>query len=986
MERAKKTIVVSAVNIRKGGTLTILRGCLEYLSSLPCEEYRVVALVHKRSLADYRNIEYIEIPTTVKSWFRRLWCEYVTMYGISKKLQPVDLWLSLHDTTPRVVAKRQAVYCQTSFPFLKVKIEDLRFDPKIVLFSLFTRFAYQINVHRSKYLIVQAEWLRKGFSEMFRIPEKLFVVCPPEKKTTAFNNLNIDREVFTFLFVSTPDCHKNFETLCEAAKRLEKRLGNGTFRVVLTIKGDENKYSRNLFLKYGQVPSIGFEGFMSKDRLYSFYDRADCLVFPSRVETWGLPITEFAATGKPMLLSDLPFAHETSAGCGKVAFFNPEDPADLMEKMARIAGGDGKTSSQITVKLAKDEEGGIPVGRKAVVYAAIAPGIKKGDKIEIQLLTDSHKVSFEVNALVDFQAGACYDIPLNLDDLKPENNCTVENISTTPLEFKSFGFEIAKNESSLLKKTAVLNTSTSKTEVKAAEDFSCAIDKNAGTVSCCIPYLYNFTLVPTFTVPEGVKVLCNDEVQESGVSSQDFRTPVEYTLVSGTQRKVFTVTVTNTGLPVMVINVNTPGTVSFLDFSIPAKSADWSEADDIAVYKNGVADLNKAGCSIRLRGNTSSNYDKRPMAIKLNKKAGILGMKEHKRWILLSPWTDMSLIRNYLAFNIAQTIQNHFINGPTDGSTLGKGLVWNPSGQNVELVINGIHAGNYLFCEQIKINKNRLKMTNPIFEDVVEKNTSPTVKDCSYLIEFDNNYDETWKFKTTMRELPCLFKDDFKVTATNGTTYDGSAIFESLKTYINTIESNLTNGYYTEAYKSLDINSVIDYWFVYEIAMNDEIQHPKSVYMYKDGDGKLCAGPVWDFDSQNFTNVDTEKNAYYYHTWSSLLIERAIKYNETPRRYYMWWPLLMKDQNYIYRVKARWADVYPDLIDVANRVVEERRAANRLSDEYNRKIWKVGNYLDEHWQCGDENMEFDDVMDNLKYCYNKRLENLNNTITNLRKW
>lgn len=260
------------------------------------------------------------------------------------------------------------------------------------------------------------------------------------------------------------------------------------------------------------------------------------------------------------------------------------------------------------------------------------------------------------------------------------------------------------------------------------------------------------------------------------------------------------------------------------------------------------------------------------------------------------------------------------------------------------------------------------------------------MKDCSYLIEFDNNYDETWKFKTSMRELPCLFKDDFKVTAKNGTTYDGSAIFESLKTYINAIESNLTNGYYTEAYKSLDINSVIDYWFVYEIAMNDEIQHPKSVYMYKDGDGKLSAGPVWDFDSQNFTNVDTEKNAYYYHTWSSLLIERAINYNETPRRYYMWWPLLMKDQNYINRVKARWADVYPDLIDVANRVVEERRTANRLSDEYNRKIWKVGNYLDEHWLCGDENMEFDDVMDNLKYCYNKRLENLNNTITNLRKW
>lgn len=58
---------------------------------------------------------------------------------------------------------------------------------------------------------------------------------------------------------------------------------------------------------------------------------------------------------------------------------------DLTNLASGLAAVDGKTSSQITVKLAKDKEGGISVGRKAVVYAAIAPGIKKGDKIEIQL-------------------------------------------------------------------------------------------------------------------------------------------------------------------------------------------------------------------------------------------------------------------------------------------------------------------------------------------------------------------------------------------------------------------------------------------------------------------------------------------------------------------------------------------------------------------------------------------------------------------------
>ena len=118
-----RTIVVSAVNIRKGGTLTILRGCLQYLST-QTNRYRIVALVHRRELCDYEGIEYIEMPNIIKGWSRRLWCEYVTMHRISKQLAPVYLWLSLHDTTPRVCAEHRAVYCQTSFPFLKLKLND----------------------------------------------------------------------------------------------------------------------------------------------------------------------------------------------------------------------------------------------------------------------------------------------------------------------------------------------------------------------------------------------------------------------------------------------------------------------------------------------------------------------------------------------------------------------------------------------------------------------------------------------------------------------------------------------------------------------------------------------------------------------------------------------------------------------------------------------------------------------------------------------
>lgn len=337
----KKTIVVSAVSLRKGGTLTILRDCLSHLSTRALNGgYRVIALVHKRELADYPGIRYIEMPDITKGWERRLWCEYVTMYRISRRIAPVYLWLSLHDTTPRVLAERQMVYCQTSFPFYRWGWKDFRFDYKIVLFALFTRFAYRINVHRNDSLIVQQEWLRSGLSRMLGVKEEKFIVAPPEHKVSRVVAEKIELSCFTFFYAATPDCHKNFEFVCEAASLLEQEIGKGKFKVVLTISGEENKYSKWLYKKFGSVASIEFAGFMRKETLWGYYLAVDCLVFPSKVETWGLPISEFMATGKPMLLADLPYACETAAGSERTAFFDLSTPERLKRLMKRLWDGD----------------------------------------------------------------------------------------------------------------------------------------------------------------------------------------------------------------------------------------------------------------------------------------------------------------------------------------------------------------------------------------------------------------------------------------------------------------------------------------------------------------------------------------------------------------------------------------------------------------------------------------------------------------------
>ncbi|RYZ97701.1 MAG: glycosyltransferase, partial [Sphingobacteriaceae bacterium] len=60
------------------------------------------------------------------------------------------------------------------------------------------------------------------------------------------------------------------------------------------------------------------------------YKQVDCLVFPSKLETWGLPISEFKAFNKPVLVADMLYANETVGNYDKVNFF----PADDHKKLA----------------------------------------------------------------------------------------------------------------------------------------------------------------------------------------------------------------------------------------------------------------------------------------------------------------------------------------------------------------------------------------------------------------------------------------------------------------------------------------------------------------------------------------------------------------------------------------------------------------------------------------------------------------------------
>ena len=672
----------------------------------------------------------------------------------------------------------------------------------------------------------------------------------------------------------------------------------------------------------------------------------------------------------------------------------------------------GNTSNQLTMPWPKKPL--LSKNKSYRGYLNILPDVAIGDKMTFEITTEGHKATFTTTITKNYKVATVYGHTLTLKTYKASAaQYDYEEVAIERPEMSDFKFEVGKNSDKLLNNELKWNSSNHTPSFTSVSEHKATVDNEKCEIALTIPYLYDFKLKPTFSVGSGVKVTVNGVEQKSGETEVDFTNPVTYTLTNseGGSRD-YTVKVTNTGLPVVVIEHSTSGDFSdekvggtnilgmvigartvndFVNFKIRGKDTDWVEDDQITIYNSdGTVDCSVAG-GIRHRGNTSRDYPKKPFALKFKDKKSVLGMPAHKRWVLLANWLDHSMIRNTVAFDIAQVVEYAW---RQSGGEIGEGIPWSVHGQNVELVVadkdgNYHHVGNYLLCEQIKIDENRLNITSEKGAD-----TGSDYTQYGHLLEVDNTYDEIDKFKTS-KSVPFMFKDEVS-----------DKILNDVKTKVQRIETNLyknTEAGFAAAFEELDINSVIDQMLIWELAMNREYGDPKSVYMYMDKDGKLSAGPVWDFDRGTFQNQEkaTElcdndgpkgsKGKYYRikpdNKWLYL---RTGTYEETDSYSYVWYRQLAKSATYQKAVQERWTVIKPYLGLIPAQIQSYGQALAK-SYEYDSKMWPtsktdIRKYKSDFndWS-GDEtlgaNGNYQEVINNFITVYNERLAGMDALIT-----
>ncbi|MGY4535878.1 hypothetical protein ACVW0P_000272 [Mucilaginibacter sp. UYNi724] len=389
-------------------------------------------------------------------------------------------------------------------------------------------------------------------------------------------------------------------------------------------------------------------------------------------------------------------------------------------------------------------------------------------------------------------------------------------------------------------------------------------------------------------------VKIKDIAQVSGVTVNDFTKPIVYTITDSKGASInYTVSIYNfTGLPI---------------FKITTASSVVSKDDYVTgalnINANGYADQETNDIKLQIKGRGNSTWalhPKKPYRLKFDSKAQLLGMPSAKNWVLLANYSDKTLMRNYIADGVAQSLKSDFA----------------PHGIFVEVVMNGEYLGTYMLTEQVEVNAARVNIP-----ELKPADNSASVVTGGYLLELDQRQEDPYRFKTA-GNLPFTIKSP-DVPSTAQMDYITGYMQQTENAIFAANFADPVNGYS----KYINSDSFINWFLVNELFKNQDAANYSSMFYYKDRDGKLGMGPAWDFDLAA-GNVDysdaTNPNGWWV--------------KDGP-----WFSRLFQDPAFVTKVRTRWQFLKANGIPAMFKSIDDTQTYLTRPAEQNFTKWDILN-------------------------------------------
>jgi glycosyltransferase involved in cell wall biosynthesis len=342
----KKNFIIyaPAINSRTGGAHSILENFLKSLRTRPAIEatWQFIGNSEYESICAQSKLEFHSLDLN-KKWLLRIIYDFLLFKIKFLNGQAPAIIISMQNTTPITRSCDSTLtYVHQAIPFIKNFKPDPIKNFKLFLIKKFYFFFIKFGIDRKRaFFILQSEWLKKICSIKLGVSEDHFFIhrpMPTDINLVEFTNKQIVPN--TYFYPSLFQNYKNHKLLIEAFIRIANNRPEQNFVLELTIEAIPVECPINL--------KILFHGMLSRKTTLLKINNAEVVIYPSLIESYGMPIAEAIFLKTPVIASDLPYARELLGENG--IYFNPLSVESLTNTILEFS-----TKNYQEIKISKEK-------------------------------------------------------------------------------------------------------------------------------------------------------------------------------------------------------------------------------------------------------------------------------------------------------------------------------------------------------------------------------------------------------------------------------------------------------------------------------------------------------------------------------------------------------------------------------------------------------------------------------------------------------
>lgn len=322
-----RKIIVNATALTTGGGVTILNQFVDHLS----EEFEYLIFINAKLNIQSTKTNIIFIKKNASSILDRLILDF---YGIKWWLRKNKVYPSATISLQNINFKfsntiPNFIYFHQALPFSSNKWNLLKKNErKLWFYKNIYPFLIKLSINKNTEIFVQTNFIREKFANYFNFPiDKIHVITPKlnplnhKHVASSFSSLNFNWERLNIFYPATLFPYKNHKVIVDALSNLNPKLRR---LVTLHLTCELNEWKQYLSVDNGF--KINFLGEIPHSKVLETYLKSDALLFPSYIETYGLPLIEAASLGLPIVVSDLPYAREVLTDYNGARFVPYDNP------------------------------------------------------------------------------------------------------------------------------------------------------------------------------------------------------------------------------------------------------------------------------------------------------------------------------------------------------------------------------------------------------------------------------------------------------------------------------------------------------------------------------------------------------------------------------------------------------------------------------------------------------------------------------------